>query len=77
MQINYLNCILSILMKISENKGKLLKKNTQIQTEFCLKLSLLHVIISSMIQFDKSFHTIVTYKIVSFANSLIFMKVKI
>ena len=67
MQINYLICI---FINTEENFKKIwenYKKANIILTEFCPKLSLLHVIISSVIQFDKSFHPIVIYKIISFA----------
>ena len=52
-------------MKISENKGKLKKK----QTEFCPQTVLVasYYIISDAIWYDKSFHPIVIYKNILFA----------
>ena len=58
MQISYLICIFINTDEISENKGKL-KKKSKYKLNSAPKLSLLHVIILSVIQFDKSFHPIV------------------
>ena len=61
MQINY---PISKFINIDENY----KKAKLIKAEFCPKLALLHVIISSVIQ-DKSFHLKAIYKMISFAYS--------
>ena len=57
MQISYLISIFINTDEISENMGKLYKSKYILNP--APKLSLVHVIISSLIQFDKSFHPIV------------------
>ena len=64
-------------MKSFKHKGKIIKNTLLIncfQPPTIIKPPSLHVFISSMIQFDKSFHLVVVYEITSFTYSRILMK---
>ena len=64
-----ITCVFMNINKNAKNKGNSLKYK---YTDFTAMLSLLHVLIPSMLQFDKSIHQVVLYE---YCLIFIFMKI--